>query len=139
MTSALAIVAACAGPPPAPAAVSLTHQWAVKAGTSLFVQASLGTSPDSAADGLMGAMPTLVHALGEKCRDDPAAKKPGVFVVTFTLGGASAPMPTADPPSPLADCVVAALPAVLDESAAELEVKAPTGVVLHLEHAPVSG
>lgn len=140
MSWVLAMVAACGGsPPPAPAAVSLTHQWAVKAGTSLFVQVSLGTSPDTAADGLMGAMPTVVHKLGEKCRNDPAAKTPGVFVVTFTLGGVAAPDPTADPPSPLADCVTAALPAVLAESAADLQVKAATGVVLHLEHAPVSG
>lgn len=128
------VVAACSKPQEKSTGVSLTHQWAVKPGASLFVQVSLGTTPDSAADGLMGAMPTVVHQLGERCKNDPAAKTPGVFALTFTLGK-DALAPSADPPGPIADCVMKALPEVLAANK-EIEAATPTGVVLHLEHAP---
>ena len=128
------MTAACNKPQERATGVSLTHQWAVKPGASLFVQVSLGTTPDSAADGLMTAMPTVVHQLGERCKSDPAAKTPGVFALSFSLG-TEALSPTADPPGPLADCVMKALPEVLFANK-ELDVAAPVGVVLHLEHAP---
>lgn len=128
------LLVACKPAPETSTGVALTHQWAVKPGASLFVQVSLGTTPEAAADGLMTSMPTVVHQLGERCKNEPAAKSPGVFSVSFSLGK-DALSPTADPPGPIADCVIAALPEVIAANA-ELDAATPTGVVLHLEHAP---
>lgn len=130
----------CNAPAPAPSqGLALTHQWSVKAGTSLFVQVSLGATPDGAADAMMSAMPTVVHQLGERCRGNSAAATPGVFTLSFTLEGGVATNPTSDPPSVLADCVIGAIPAVLKEHTALLTTVPPSSVVLHLEHAPVAG
>jgi hypothetical protein len=125
---------ACNKPQEKATGASLTHQWAVKPGASLFVQVSLGTTPDSAADALMTAMPTVVHQLGERCKNEPGAQTPGVFALSFSLGKDDL-APSADPPGPVADCVMKALPEVLAANK-EIEAAAPTGVVLHLEHAP---
>jgi hypothetical protein len=130
----------CNAPTPAPAqGLALTHQWSVKAGTSLFVQVSLGATPDGAADAMMSAMPTVIHQLGERCRSNTAAATPGVFTLSFALEGGVATNPTSEPPSVLADCVIGAMPAVLKEHAAALATVPSASVVLHLEHAPVGG
>lgn len=136
---ALALGLACNAPEKAEIGVSLTHQWSVAPGSSLFVQVSLGSSPASAADALMAVMPTVVHKLGERCRHEPSATKPGVFTLSFTLDGGVASIPTADPPTPLSGCVVTALGAVVEQSRAELAGLRHTGVVIHLEHVPVEG
>lgn len=128
------LIAACKPAPEKTTGVALTHQWAVKPGASLFVQVSLGTTPESAADGLMAAMPTVVHQLGERCKNEPAAKSPGGFSLSFSLGK-DALSPAADPPSPVADCVMKVLPEVLAANEG-LDAATPSAVVLHLEHAP---
>lgn len=123
--------------PPAASALALTHQWAVKAGTSLFVQVSLGTKPDPVADALMEFMPTVVHQLGEQCRTDEGAAKAGSFSVSFTIQGGAAASPSADPPSSLGECVVAS---VADSLASHSKAMSPhegAQVVLYLEHAPL--
>lgn len=134
------VVPACNAPTPAPQqGLALTHQWSVKAGTSLFVQVSLGATPDGAADAMMSAMPTVIHQLGERCRSNTAAATPGVFTLSFTLEGGVATNPTSEPASALADCVIGAMPAVLKEHATALATVPSASVVLHLEHAPVAG
>ncbi|MBL8948102.1 MAG: hypothetical protein JNK45_33310 [Myxococcales bacterium] len=133
-------VPACNAPTPAPQqGLALTHQWSVKAGTSLFVQVSLGATPDAAADAMMSTMPTVIHQLGERCRSNAAAATPGVFTLSFALEGGVATNPTSEPASALADCVIGAMPAVMKEHAAALATVPPASVVLHLEHAPVAG
>lgn len=134
------VVPACNAPTPAPQqGLALTHQWSVKAGTSLFVQVSLGATPDAAADAMMSTMPTVIHQLGERCRSNAAAATPGVFTLSFALEGGVATNPTSEPASALADCVIGAMPAVLKEHVAALAKVPPASVVLHLEHAPVAG
>ena len=136
---ALALGSACNAPAKPEVGVSLTHQWSVAPGSSLFVQVSLWSSPESAADSLMAVMPTVVHQLGERCRNEPGATKPGVFTLSFTLDGGVASLPTADPSTPLASCAVTALGAVVEHSSAALAELPHTGVVIHLEHMPVEG
>lgn len=134
------VVPACNAPTPAPQqGLALTHQWSVKAGTSLFVQVSLGATPEGAADAMMSAMPTVIHQLGERCRSNSAAATPGVFTLSFTLEGGVATNPTSEPASALADCVIGAMPAVLKEHTTALATVPSASVVLHLEHAPVAG
>ena len=133
----LSLVAAACGSPARPASIALTHQWAVPAGTSLFTRVSLGASPERAADALMGVMPTIVHRLGERCQEDEGAAAPGEFLLSFALRAGKASSPRAEPLSPLAACVLAALPEAVAASAAELGAPPPVEIVLHLEHAPV--
>ncbi len=129
---------ACVSPEPAPAAaLALTHQWSTKPGTSLFAQVSLGASPEGVADSLMGIMPTLVHQLGDRCREVPAPVGAGAFSLSFGLDeGVAAPV-TADPRSPIGDCAAAALPALVLERAKDLAGVPAAKVVVYLEHAPM--
>lgn len=135
----LLATASCSKPePPATTALALTHQWAVKAGTSLFVQVSLGTKPEAAADGLMEIMPTAVHQLGEQCRTDEGAAKAGSFSVSFALTGGAATSPSADPSSSLGECVVSSVASTLAPHSKALSALEGAQVVLYLEHAPLA-
>jgi hypothetical protein len=129
---------ACNPATPVPQGLALTHQWSVKAGTSLFVQASLGTAPDGAADALMSVMPTVVHQLGERCRGNVAAATGGVFSLSFALDAGEVVNAASDPPSALAECVIGALPTLAKEHG-EVFGKVPSArVALYLEHAPLA-
>lgn len=134
-----ALCVSCNKPEPAKAsALELTHQWAVKAGTSLFVQVSVGTKPDTAADGLMEFMPTVVHQLGEQCRTDEGAKQAGSFSVSFTMQGGAANGASADPASSLGECVIEVLAPTLAKHGKDLAKLDGVQVVLYLEHAPLA-
>lgn len=138
--SLLAVLAlGCNAPAPAPTQLALTHQWSTKAGTSLFAQVSLGAAPEGAADALMGVMPTVAHQLGERCRSHPGAATAGAFALSFSLEAGAAVGPTAEPPSPLGECAIAALEDLVHEHAAEFTKATGARVVLYLEHAPMPG
>jgi glycerol uptake facilitator-like aquaporin len=135
----LALGLACSKPEaPKGSALELTHQWAVKAGTSLFAQVSVATKPDTAADALMEFMPTVVHQLGEQCRTDEGAKQAGSFSVSFTMQGGNPTGPSVDPASSLGECVIEVLAPTLAKHGKDLTKLDGVQIVLYLEHAPLA-
>jgi hypothetical protein len=131
----LTTLAGCAEPPRA-APPALTHQWRAPAGASLFVDVSMGAAPDGAADRLMAVMPTIVHRLGELCKESQGAAAAGSFVLSFGVRDGGPVSPAVDPQSALATCTIEALPAAIRESAAGLAGLPPVEVVVLLQHAP---